>query len=284
MELTIQQACAHSADFMYLWADEEKFLRYIKAKYANEIRRKKANQKKLILLSAKKYGKTYDDYTSAIRSAFIEQWDGHTPAEALVILAQGGKIAGKNWEEGVYGIGAVRNNFNGITVDDKAITVDPTTGHILWGTEDITDESKTVYDTIKGEVIPFQLFSKNVSGITYTFMSQYNKTAKKYQAQSYADGQYTYSAKNGSEITATDNADIWGSIQLSLQTFIDWLISLFGGENTKEQISASNTLPSQTADGFVSAGDGGIVEAGGGILLALAAAGLIVSGMKKKKK
>ena len=281
MELTINQACKHSADFMYLWADEEKFLRYIKSKYANEIRRKKANQKKLILLSAEKYGKTYEDYTSAIRSAFMEQWD-HTPAEALVILAQGGKIAGKNWAEGVYGIGAVRNNFNGYAIDDKQITVDPTTGHILWGTEDITDESKTVYDTVKGEVIPFQLFSKEIS--TLVFMSQYNKTAKKYGAQSYADGQYTYSAKNGAEITASDNADLWGSIQLSLQTFIDWLISLFGGDNTKEQISASNTLPSQTTDGFVSAGDGGIVEAGGGILLALAAAGLIMSGRKKKKK
>ena len=281
MELTIQQACAHSADFMYLWADEDKFLRYIKAKYANEIRRKKANQKKLILLSADKYGKKYEDYTSAIRSAFIEQW-GKTPAEALVILAQGGKIAGKNWEEGVYGIGAIRTDFNGYAIDDQPVKVDTTTGHIFLGSQDITDESKTVYDTIKGQVIPYHLFSTQQG--TIVFMSQYNKTAKKYQAQSYADGQYTYSARNGSEITASDNADVWGSIQLSLQTFIDWILSLFGGSSEKEQISAENTLPNQTKDGFVSAGDGGIVEAGGGILLALAAAGLIVSGMKKKKK
>ena len=278
MELTIKEACKQSANFMYIWADEQKFLKYIKPEFASVIRVKKANQRKLLELSADKYGKTLDDYTSAIREAFIEEWK-HTPAEALIILAQGGQIAGKNWQEGVYGVGALNTQFSGNEYNGQPITVNTETGHIFCGTEDITDESKTVYNTVNKKTIPYQLFSRDLMGNIY--MSQYNKLQKKYGAQSWSDDHGTYSAKTGSEITASDSADIWGTISLSIQKFLDWLLSLFGiTTGNKEMITAENTLPSQTADGFVQ--EAGMSEAGM-IVLALAAGGLLLSGGLKKK-
>lgn len=281
IELTLKQACAHSADFMYIWADERDFLRYIKSNYASVIRVKKANQQKLLRLSVEKFGGTYEEWTKALREAFIEQWN-HRPEEALVILAQGGQIAGKDWSKGVYGIGALTNNFNGITVEDQKITVNASDGHIYMGTEDITDKSKTVYSTIGKKTVAYQLFSKKIEGLGYTFMSQYNKTLKKYYAQSYADDQYTYNAKNGKEMTASESGDIWGTILLSIEQFINWIISLFGGSSAnKEMISAANTLPNQKADGFVSEagmGDTGL------ILLAAAAGGWLIFGSKGKKQ
>ena len=58
MELTITQAQKNAANFMYIWADEKNFLQKINRKYANIIRGKKANQIKLLKLSAQKYGKS----------------------------------------------------------------------------------------------------------------------------------------------------------------------------------------------------------------------------------
>lgn len=282
LELTIQEACKNPQNFMYIWADEKAFLQYLKPQWASEIRTKKANQIKLLKLSAEKYGQTYEAYTSAIREAFIATYD-MTPANALVVLAQGGQVAGKNWEEGVFGVGELYpDNFNGLAINDQPIKVNPEDGHIYMGTQDITDTSKTVYANVKGQTIPYQLFATE-SNLGYTFMSQYNKLKKKYYAKSYADGQSSYSARNGSEINASQSGDIWGAVLLSLDQFLNWLLSLFTGNMAnKETINAANTLPNQKADGFVQ--EAGMGEAGM-ILLALAAGGaLLAGGIKGTKK
>lgn len=270
-ELTIQEACSHAADFMYIWADEKQFLRYIKSEYASNIRLKKAHQKKLLELSAEKYGKTVSDYTTAIREAFIDEW-GHTPVEALVILAQGGQIAGKNWVEGVYGVGALHTNvFNGTN-----ITVDEKNGHIMKDGTDYTDTTKTVYATVKNKPVEYQLFA-TIDGVTY--MSQYQKISKKYFAQSYSNAEGTFNARTGGAVSASDNADIWGSILLSFDKFLNWLVSLFGGSTERQTLTTENTLPDQKTDGFVS--QSGMGEAGM-ILLALAGGGLLLANAKKK--
>lgn len=274
-ELTIEQACQHPADFMYIWADDQKFLPYIPKKYADIIRGKRANQRKILALSAEKFGTTEQAYTDAIREAFIDIYD-HTPAEALIILAQGGSIAGKNWSEGVFGIGAVLSFSN-----NPNILVDAKTGHIFNGGTDITDESKTVYGSVKGQVWPIQYVAQ-LDGITY--MSNYNKVTKKYAAYTWSNAEGTYNAKSGSAFSPSQSSDIWGAIIASLDKFLNWLLQLFTGTSV-ETITAENTLPSQTNDGFVSTEDGGFIEAGG-ILLALAAGGALIAsgGLKLGKK
>lgn len=285
MELTIEQAKKHPADFMYLWADEKRFLRYIKKEYASVIRVKKANQHKLLLLSAEKYGKTYEEYTTAIKEAFIETYD-MKPAEALVILAQGGEVAGKNWAEGMFGIGALPTSFSNYEVNGQLVTVDATTGAIMLGAQDITDTTRDVYSTSGKKTIVYQRFSKDVNGVR--FMSQYHKLQKTYAPQSWSDDNGAYSAKNGNAISASDGASIWGNVLESIQIFLNWILSLFGvSAPERETINTENTLPNQKADGFVQ--ESGMVDATGLLLIlaaggALAATGGLNVGRKKGNK
>lgn len=291
VELTIKQAYEHPASFMYVWASDQ-FLNAINAKYASVIRMKRANQKKVLMLSAEKYLGDYtkvNQYYDAIAAAFKEAYDV-TPSGALLILAQGGEVAGKNWSEGVYGVGALpTSTFSGITTGDgSTVSVDAATGHIFYGNKDITDESKTVYNNVKGKVIAYQLFGKDDFG--YVYMSQYNKTRKKYYAQTWTDDNGTnHKATNGNIIGASDGASIWGNINLDwdwIKNILNWLLSLFGitpipevGET--KTLSADNTLPNQKADGFVQ--ESGMSEAGT-ILLALAAGGALLAGGLKGGK
>lgn len=289
IELTKEQACKNPECFLYIWANDD-FLNAIDPKYAKIIFGKRANQRWLLKLSAEKFLGSMDkvgEYYEAIRQAFIYMY-GMTPAAALDTLASGGEVAGKNWSEGVYGIGALRTDFNGFAVEDKPITVDTATGHIYWGTEDITDESKTVKGTVGKNTINIQYFSKDI-GTGYIFMSQYNKLQKKYYAASYADGQYTYSAKNGKEINASDSSNIWGNIELNwdwIKNIINWILSIFGispipsEDGASSTLTASNTLPNQKTDGFVS--KAGTSETGV-LLLCAAAAGYLLMGKKGKK-
>lgn len=272
IELTVQQACTNPQNFMYLWADEQKFLPYIQQEYASVIRVKKKNQIKLLKLSAEKTGASFDTYVTSIRAAFIETYD-MTPEEALVILAQGGQVAGKNWSEGVYGIGAVVT-FSG----HNDITVRDTDGHILKNGADITDESKTVFATVNKKTVAYQLFATD-NDITY--MSQLNKVTKKYKAQSFSNAEGTYSARTGSSLNASDQADIWGAVLASLDKFLSWLLSIFAGDTTRQTLNATNTLPDQKADGFVNEAG---MDATTIALLLGGGAVLIGSGVLSKKK
>lgn len=272
-ELTKQEACTSPASFMYIFATDE-FLSYIEPKYAYIIKGKRSNQVKILMLSADKYlgdEKKWTEYGEAIRSAFIEMY-GMQPIEALSILAQGGSVAGKNWKDGIYGIGATANIDFGKSVNGASVYCNSQDGHIYAGTLDITDESKTVYKTIKGQAIPYQLFSRETDGMT--FMSQYNKTRKQYDAQSYSTPDGEFSARTGAALTGINGGDIWGTIIMYLERFAEWLISIFvKEEDQKQPITAANTLPSQTGDGFVQQAG---MSTGAKIALALAAGGALL--------
>ena len=139
-----------------------------------------------------------------------------------------------------------------------------------------------VYATVGGKTVVYQRFYQDPkSGNTY--MSQLNKTTKKYYAKSWSNADGTYSAKSGNSINASDNADIWGAILGSLDKFLNWILSLFAGDKI-EKLSAENTLPNQQADGFVQTNDGGgLLESGTGLILAAVAAGALLMGGKSKK-
>lgn len=275
-ELTIEQAKKQPANFMYIFASDE-FLNAIEKKHADVIRVKRANQKKLLMLSAQKYlgsEDKYTQYTDAIREQFIAYFDC-TPAEALVRLAQGKEVAGKNWAKGMYGIGVIKTKkFAGTGVTVQAETGDMwenntplSIDHVVYG-DDGTVCQKFAYDSISGNM----------------YMSQKDKKGKWYAASYSNDNGQTLNA-SGITITGADSGSIWETIILNLGTFLEWLINLFGGSK-KETLSAENTLPDQQADGFVY--ESGIGEAGG-ILLALVAGGTLLAtgalgGKKKKSK
>ena len=271
-ELKISEARKHPANFLYIFADEKAFLQRIPAEYANVIRGKKANQNKLLMLSAQKYKSTYDEYKEAVRSGFMDIY-GMTPAQALVNLASGKDVAGKNWSKGVYGVGALKQtSFAG-----TGYSVDPTTGTILDNGVPTATE-KTIYRDVNGKTVPFQIYAYDNTTDTM-YMSQLDEATGKYYATTKTNDK-TGEMFNalGKSVTTSDSASMWENIIMCVGNFLAWLISLFSGGTTT--LTEENTLPDQSADGFVT--EAGIGEAGA-ILLALAAGGaLLVSGSKKK--
>ena len=291
IELTIQEACKHPECFMYVWASDE-FLEAIPRKYARIIGTKAANERKVLALSADKFlgsAEKITQYEDAIKAAFKELYDV-TPFEALIILAQGGEVAGKNWSEGIYGVGALTNTFKGVDANGGSVTVDAKTGHIFYNGKDITDESKTVYGSVKGSAFPINYFGVDDFGSIYK--SEYNKTLKKYYAASYVDDAGVTISATGKVMDGSESGSIWSAITMNwdwIKNILNWLLSLFGvpgipdsGSSTTETLSAENTLPNQKTDGFVTQqagmGDTGV------ILLCAAAAGYLMMGGKKKKK
>lgn len=297
LELTLDQARKQSSIFLYIFASDE-YLSYIEKKYATVIKGKRANQRKLLTLSAQAYidsdatygGKEYKQYVDAVRAGFVETY-GMEPEDALVKLALGESVAGKNWAEGVYGTEGIGKSasFYGTNV-----TVDPSTGHIFKDGKDYTDESKTFYDEVKKKVIPYQLYA--TIGET-TYMSQYNKTYKKYYAQSYSTAEGSFKASSGAVLNASSAATVFENIQLGALDFLSWiqqLLAFFGinldfgssssnssSSTTKETINEKNTLPNQQADGYVqNAGFDYLTAA----LLAAVAAGTLFVGRKKNRK
>lgn len=272
--ISIEQAKCTSANFMYVWADEIKFISKLDKRTAVIIRQKKANQNKIITLSAKEYGLTVQEYYNAIRQAFIDSY-GCTPVDALMTLAAGGSVAGKNWADGVYGVGALKNST---FTQNKSITIDPATGEIKKNGITVSQLSSAVYGKKGGKTVVTGYSYTDENGNTYT--SQLHKASGVYYAGQYSTNSGVLQNSNGMNITAADASSIWESIASGLETFVNWLISLFT-KNDKELLTAGNTIPQQT-DGFVTE------TAGGGWLLAVAAAGILVSGGlkigKKSKK
>ena len=291
IELTLDQAIKHPESFLYVWATDE-FLGAINPKYAKVIYGKRQNQKKVLMLSADKYLGSWqkvDQYYQEIANAFVKIY-GVSPKEALIILAQGGEVAGKNWSEGVYGVGALHTNtFEGVDANGGSVTVDAKTGHIFYNGKDITDESRTVYGTVKGEAFPTNYFGVDDFGSVYK--SEYNKTLKKYYAASYVnDAGVTITAK-GKVTDGTESSSIWSNINFDwdwIRNILNWILSIFNipgipsveGSSSVEQLSASNTLPNQKTDGFVSKAG---TDETGVILLCAAAAGYLLMGKKGKK-
>ena len=286
-ELTLEQVKKSPSCFFYIWADEDKFLKYLDKASAAKIRAKKYNQIKVLKLSAEKYKVSYDTYRDAVRDAFKAEYN-MLPFEALVKLAAGGEVAGKNWKAGIYGVGATyTNTFAGVTTSDGSkISVDANTGHIMLSGKDVTNSSKTNYKEINGAAKEYQLFYEDEFG--YTYQSQYDEATGKYYASSWSDDNgEIHSANTGSIRSASDSASIWGNVELffgKFQKIIEWILSLFGinTSDATDQLTAENVLPSQQKDGFVVGS--GTLEASG-ILVALAAAGLLfaTSGKKSKK-
>ena len=293
IELTLDEVKKHPESFMYVFVSDA-FLDAIQKKYASIIRVKRANQRKVLMLSADKYLGSFekvDQYYAAIREAFIEIY-GMTPAEALVTLAKGGSVAGKNWSDGVFGIGALHSNtFAGVSAGDGgSVTVDSTTGHIFYNGKDITDESRTEYGDVKGKTMPVSFCG--IDDFGYVYQSKWNKTYKKYYAYMWTNDDGNKFTAAGKSVTSDMGESIWGNITFDwsfFQNVLNWILSLFGlptldvdGSTPTKQLSAENTLPNQTADGFVQ--EAGMVDAAG-LLLMLAAGGALVAtgGLEIKK-
>lgn len=259
----------HPSAMLYIFADEATFISKLDRRTAAIVRAKKANQYQLLAAEVGGYSNV-NPSAMQIKQAFEDIY-GMTPGEALVKLAMGEEVAGKNWAKGVYGVGAVRrNDFN----QDSSITVDSKTGQILVNGTAVKCE--TIYGGVSGKKITSYVYRAE-DGKTYT--SQ--RVGTKYYAGTVTDADGVMQNANGQVTDESYTNTIWANCGSLIDMLLKWIMSLFGLDKNedgtkKEMLTAENTMASQK-DGFVEENDYTLP------LVAAAAAGgyLLYSNRKK---
>lgn len=260
-------------DFIYLWASDG-FIAQLGSK-ARIIKEKKYNQYqtlwKIMVDNVKSNNSAdlqdaYIDWTNQIADA-IKNTYGMTPAVILQKLAMGEDVLGKNWKQGIYGIGEVQSTFS----QNSSVTVDGATGQIM----------------VNGVAADGQVPIYGSNGVV-TGYSYYDKTANaQFQSGVNANGQYgaaCYSNESGVQSATGGTFDqstgsFWSNaanyIPL-IQRVIEWLVSLFGA-GERVVLTRQNTVPEQTEWVEENNGNGGLIAGG------LALAGLALITMEKPK-
>lgn len=260
-------------DFIYLWASDS-FISQLGSK-ARIIKEKKYNQYqtlwKIMVDNVKSNNSAdlqdaYIDWTNQIADA-IKNTYGMTPAVILQKLAMGEDVLGKNWKQGIYGIGEVQSTFS----QNSSVTVDGATGQIM----------------VNGVAADGQVPIYGANGVV-TGYSYYDKTANaQFQSGVNANGQYgaaCYSNESGVQSATGGTFDqstgsFWSNaanyIPL-IQRVIEWLVSLFGA-GERVVLTRQNTVPEQTEWVEENNGNGGLIAGG------LALAGLALITMEKPK-
>lgn len=270
-EIPLSEAKLHPACFLYVFATNS-FLNAVDAKHREIIRTKGFNEKRLMQLSADKYGVTFDAYKEAVRGAFKDMY-GCDPLVGLLKLAAGEELAGKNWNEGIYGIGSLLTTYN----DGKGITVTKD-GHFKKNGTLIPDDQTTVEYSNVGVYKRYYIDQETNT----TYALRYHKASKRYYADSYSLKDGNVYSPAGIHLTGADGSSMWGNIILNwVNAFVNWLLGLFGITTDKEQLTTENTLPAQVEDGFTSVEP---LISGSTILMLMAAGGVLLYGSTKKKK
>lgn len=270
---TLESILQCPIDFIYLWASDG-FIAQLGSK-AKIIKQKKYNQYQTLwktmventkASSQAEYMEVYNDWLAKISTA-INNTYGMTPAVILQKLAMGEDVLGKNWKQGVYGIGEVQSTFS----QNNAVTVEGSTGKIM----------------VNGVAADGQVPIYGENGVV-TGYSYYDKTANaQFQSGVNANGQYgaaCYSNESGVQSAnggAFDQStgSFWSNaanyIPL-IQRVIEWLVSLFGAGD-RVVLTRQNTVPEQTEWVEENNGNGGLIAGG------LALVGLALITMEKPK-
>ena len=265
---SLQSYCENPANFLYIFAGDS-FIAKLGRTASYVISKKKANQKKLLNTAAVDAGISYNAAMNKIAEAF-KNYYGMTPANALITLANGGEVAGKNWKAGVYGISGkeVLVNYSAPGANSNVAI----------------DANGQFINKSTGAALTTEIVSYGISGkpncVRYTDASGNTYTANYTKRNGWAAGKFnnketgnTYTA-DGQIASAADSASIWESLALNFQKLIEWLISLFNATNNSNEtaITAAATQPSQE--------DGWVYNAGVSpwILVAVAAGTLLMSG------
>lgn len=264
-------------EFLYLWASDE-FIAQLGNK-AKIIRVKKYNQYQTLWKtmvdnvnagSAAEYQEVYQSWLDQIGQA-IEDTYGMSPVVILRKLAMGENVVGKNWKQGIYGIGDVQTTF----AQNSAVTVDSATGKILVNGVEAAGQTPIIGD-----------------GGAITGYSYYDAAGnRQYQSGVTSDGKYgavCYSSPDGVEKATGGNFDpsqggFWQNANnyMPLVTkIIEWIMSLFGKGEDRVVLTPDNTVPDQTEWVEPESNNGGLIAGG----LALAGIALLTMEKPRKKK
>lgn len=242
MALLSNKILKNPANYLYMFASTQ-FLAKIDAKHRGIIAAKAFYQKKTVVNEVGNFN--YDAARAELREAIIATY-GYTPAECLTRLARGEEVAGKNWAQGIYGVGAVkRNNFQ----QDITISVDPATGAITKSGKQVSTDSDFISGKSKktGNIIGYYYKDKK-TGRTYT--SHYDKTTKTWYAGTMTDKDANVFNADGTEVGESAVASIWESVIGGVEQFVTWLLDTIKPSEGETVLTADKVLPEQT-DGFV---------------------------------
>ena len=263
--MTINDIKKAPQNFLYIYATDS-FLAKLDSKTAAIIRSKRGNQSKVINNACIKEKEDYSTVVSEINDSLKENF-GHSGAECLMILADGGQVAGKDWSAGIYGIGDTREGFQG-----TSITVNAETGKLMQGGVEVSGQTA--------------IYGKNST--TYTAVVDGVTYSSAYKGGKYVAGNYT--STDGTTYNAAGQAtglagfnNIWTAVQSYapiIQQIINWLASMFPAVfSGKTLVTTENTIPSQS-DGFVQKSS---ISAGTVLAFAGIAAGVYLLADKKSK-
>lgn len=244
--MTKEEILRVPVNFLYVYSNpqfEALVKKYISSSAATTIARKRQNGITILKSAYSGTSNLQKAYTD-ISNAIVNQY-GITPQVMLQKLLNGETVAGKNWQEGVFGIGetnvtAYKENPNvlvdtdtGMLIDSGADTDDAflTGGTPIYKNKGV-GKNKTTY--ISG-------YSYEIDGKVYT-----TKLAKdgKYYAYSYGNSEGMYSAL-GKQMESSDFSSVWENIETAvpfLQKFIEWLASVFNINIVRQQ----DVTPSQS--------------------------------------
>ena len=265
-------------NYMYIFASE-RFLEMLDRASAEKIAVKRQYQVQLVT-NACGGNNNYDAAKEELRQAMIDLY-GMTPAQALVNLAQGKEVAGKNWAQGIYGVGAIggkQNTFTGTV--GTTVAVDAETGAIMMDGAVVSSDANRIIGSNKKNGYTEGYSYTDSNGNTYT--SYYDKITKKYycNTRSTADGKvYRADGKEGSQ---ADMSSIWSGVISELTDMLKNVIEKLFNLGTDQTVlpSVGEVAPSQS-DGFTTTGgstDSKIVP----ILIGGAAAAAIFAPQIKK--
>ena len=185
--------------------------------------------------SADELQELYQQWTSEIASAIKDTY-GYTPGEILVRLAMGQEVAGKNFKNGVYGVG---NTPTTSFVQNSSVQVNPLTGVVMQN--GLPMQNQTAVYGHDGSVIGY---STQVGGEQY----QSYFVGGKYNALSFSNSDGVQYA-NGGAFDAS-NASFWqnaNNYMPIINSVLSWLTSIVNSFfPNRTVLTPENTVPVQT--------------------------------------
>lgn len=229
-------------DYLYLWASDE-FISKLGSK-ARIIKQKKYNQyqslwKTVVMnnesASADELQELYQQWTSEIASAIKDTY-GYTPGEILVRLAMGQEVAGKNFKNGVYGVG---NTPTTSFVQNSSVQVNPLTGVVMQN--GLPMQNQTAVYGHDGSVIGYSTQVGGEQYQSYFVGGQYNALSfSNSDGVQYANG----GAFNASNASFWQNANNYMPIINSVLSWLTSVVNTFFPNRTV--LTPENTVPVQT--------------------------------------
>lgn len=264
-------------DYLYLWASDE-FIAQLGSK-ANIIKKKRYYQYqalyKAVIDNVSKESEvenTYNQWTGEIAAA-IKSTYGFTPGEILVRLALGQQVAGKDFKEGIFGVGEAENVVTDF-VDDSGASVDSVSGRISINGKLVATQTP-IYGS-DGSVTGYSALHK---GKQY----QSTKIGDQFGVLAYSDANGVYSATGS--LLSNESCTFWQNANNYLpmiEQILNWVTSLISSFfPNRTELTPQNTVPVQTEWVEVESDNTGLLVAGG-----VALAGVLLLTMKNpfKKK